>query len=275
MACLSALLGCTSYAHERLLREGEIDVRSVDSGYFQHQLFRATAPAPGSDGNRLHIYLGGDGRPWRTPRQIASDPTSTRSVMLENMLRGDSESLYIGRPCYYQVTDARCGGRWWTHDRYHPEVVNSLLKVIEQLAANHEELWLIGHSGGGALAVLLGRRLDRPVKVVTVSANLDHQAWTEYHQYSPLSGSLNPIRDRVRNPDMQELHWYATEDRNILPEWVLAYCHKHQTQCLPVPGSHSDGWPAQWPTILRCSHGFFAQQQGGDAGLQGLPVPIY
>jgi pimeloyl-ACP methyl ester carboxylesterase len=149
------------------------------------------------------------------------------------------------------------------------------VKVIEQLAANHEEIWLIGHSGGGTLAVLLGRRLNRPVKVVTVSANLDHQAWTEHHQYTPLTGSLNPIRDLARNPDMQELHWYATEDRNILPAWVLAYCHKHQTQCLPVSGGHSDGWPARWPAILSCSRDFFAQLKwaGPDSGADPGPAP--
>lgn len=182
--------------------------------------------------------------------------------MLENMLRGNANSVYVGRPCYYQVADTRCQGSWWTYNRYHPDVVNSLLKVVEQLAENHPELWLIGYSGGGTLAVLLGNRLNRPVKVVTVNANLDHQAWTEYHQYSPLTGSLNPIHDSAYNPYMQELHWYGTEDQNILPAWTLAYCQKRHAQCLPVPASHSEGWPELWPAILRGSQDFFAQLKG-------------
>lgn len=178
--------------------------------------------------------------------------------MLKNMLRGDADSVYIGRPCYFQVADARCQGNWWTHDRYHPDVVNSLLKVVEQVAGSHQELWLIGYSGGGTLAVL-GNRLNRPVRVVTINANLDHQAWTEHHQYSPLTGSLNPMRDSAHNPDTQELHWYAKEDQNVLPGWTLAYCQKKQAQCLPVPGGHSDDWPDFWAVMLGCSGEFFAQ----------------
>lgn len=259
IACLFALPGCTSYTHERLLHEGRITSFNIDSGTFEHRLFQATVPAPGRPDSPLHVYLGGDGQPWRTPRQVAIDPTSTRSLMLENMLRDNSNSIYVGRPCYYQTEDARCRGNWWTHDRYHPDVVNSLLKVIGHLAKDQQELWLIGHSGGGALAVLLGHRLNRPVKVVTVNANLDHQAWTQYHQYSPLTGSLNPIHDSAHNPNMQELHWYARKDQTIFPKWVLAYCQATQTRCLPVSGSHSDGWPALWPAMLQCSHDFFDQ----------------
>jgi pimeloyl-ACP methyl ester carboxylesterase len=248
------LAGCTTYAHQRLLQAGEIESFTIHSGYFQHRLFQATVSETQSPDSRLHIYLGGDGHPWRTPRQVASDPTSKRALMLENMLRDDmATSLYIGRPCYFQTTDSHCRGNWWTHDRYHPNVVNSLMEVIEQQAERYPEVWLIGHSGGGALALLVGRRLNRPVNVVTVNANLDHQAWTDYHQYSPLTGSLNPMFDRAHNPDMQELHWYATDDRAVLSEWILAYCQKNQTPCRSVSGSHSEGWPAQWQTMLRQS----------------------
>ena len=258
--CLSCqLMGCTAYTHQRFLDAGRIHETSIDSGYFKHRLFRPAPPASDKNDNRLHIYIGGDGRPWRTPRQVASDPTSKRATMLRTMLRDESKSVYIGRPCYYQVTDHRCQGSWWTHDRYHPDVVRSLQSVVESLAENRQDLWLIGHSGGGTLAVLLGRRLDRPVKVLTINANLDLKAWTAHHQYTPLTGSLNPVRDKARNPQMQELHWYATEDQIILPEWVQAYCRKHQAHCLPVSGRHSTGWPEHWPKLLRCSAVFFAQ----------------
>lgn len=263
---MASLLGCTSYTHEHLLQSGDIESATIHSDHFQHRIFRSVMPTSASTSNRIYIYIGGDGRPWRTPTQIAKDPTSERSVMLESMLRGDPESVFVGRPCYYKVADSRCMGNWWTHDRYHPEVVESLVEVVKQLAENHQELWLVGYSGGGALAVLVGNRLSRPVNVLTVNANLDHRAWTEYHHYSPLSGSLNPIEDSVRNPDMQELHWYAREDRNILPEWILAYCKAKKAQCLPVSGSHNSGWPELWPAILRCSQEVFQRASTANSG---------
>lgn len=259
LICVALPLGCTNYTHERLLHEGAIESSTIDTGHFQHKLFFAPTSAGQTAGKRLHLYIGGDGQPWRTPKRIATDPTSERALMLQTMLQDDSEAVYIGRPCYFQVQDARCRGSWWTHDRYHPEVIISLVKAVKKLATNHEELWLIGHSGGGALAVLVGHRLERPVKVVTVNANLDHRAWTAHHNYSPLTGSLNPIDDTARNSDMRELHWYTTEDRNILPKWVLAYCEQHKAQCLPLSGEHNTGWPAQWPNILQRSENRLAQ----------------
>lgn len=254
MVWLTTLSGCSSYTHLRLLKADEIESTTVQTDFFQHRLFRASPPVARRPAKRLHIYFGGDGQPWRTPRQVASDPTSERAIMLENLLRDNrATSVYVGRPCYFQTTDRHCQGNWWTHDRYHPDVVNSLLEVVERQAVGYQEVWLIGHSGGGTLAVLVGRRLNRPVKVVTVNANLDHQAWTDHHRYSPLIGSLNPVLDRARNPEMQELHWYATDDRTVLQEWILGYCQKNQTPCRPVSGSHSEGWPTQWPRILHQS----------------------
>lgn len=238
---------------------------SMHSGYFEHQLFRPEPAVPKDSEGPLYLYIGGDGQPWRTPKEIARNPTSKHSVLLKSMLLAEPESIYVGRPCYYQVTDGRCSGRWWTRDRYHSDVVNSVLKVVEQLSKKHKELWLIGYSGGGTLAVLVGRRLNRPVNVVTINANLNHQAWTDHHRYSPLAGSLNPIQDSARNPDMQELHWYGTADQNILSEWILAYCRATQTLCVPFSGDHT-GWVARWPSMLHFSRCAFSQHSSEAKG---------
>lgn len=269
ITCLCSILGCTSFTYERLLREGKITDFNIHSGHFEHRVFKSTLLIQESFKTPLYLYIGGDGRPWRTFREVASNPTSEHSIVLKSMLQAEPNSMYIGRPCYYQVADARCQGTWWTHDRYHPDVVNSLLKVVEQLSESHKELWLIGYSGGGTLAVLVGRRLNRPVNVVTVNANLDHQAWTNHHQYSPLTGSLNPIRDLKRNPEMRELHWHANQDRTVLPEWIVAYCEKTQTRCLPFEGSHTS-WTSLWPSMLHCSQNVF--RQSGNS-VQAVPVP--
>lgn len=248
-AGLLGLSACTTYQHQHLLEQGQITQETVAGAPFQHVLFRsASLEQPETTG--LHIYIEGDGLPWRTPHQIASNPTSPHANMLHAMLADSEPALLLGRPCYYDVIDPLCDGRWWTSHRYSNEVVASMAAVVERLAEDKAELWLIGHSGGGTLAVLIAARLQRPVTVVTLAANLDVDAWTQHHGYSQLFGSLDPMTRTPRNPLMRELHWYGTNDTTILPEWSERYCAHWKVACLTYTGDHSD-WLTQWPTLLQ------------------------
>lgn len=257
LICLlfGALLGgCTYYAHQRFSNDGIITGAIASGETFQHQIYRPRAKRSSAE---LHIYIEGDGVPWRARYLIASDPTSRNSSMLQAMLKDSTEAVFLGRPCYYQVTDPQCRGKWWTSDRYSPEVVNSMLEIVERLAGDERDLWLIGHSGGGALAVLIGRRLKRPVKVVTVAGNLDLAAWVQHHRYSPLKGSLDPLTETNPNPAMRELHWYGRHDSNVLPAWTLRYCEHQGVSCKAYNGDHGSGWLEQWPRLIRESRDHF------------------
>ena len=69
---------------------------------------------------------------------------------------------------------------------------------------------LIGYSGGGVLAVLIAPQVPGSA-VVTIAANLDVEAWARWHQYTPLSGSLNP----ATQPPLDALHeWHLVGDRD-------------------------------------------------------------
>lgn len=245
------LTACSSYQHQRLLEQGLVTQEVVASSVFQHAIFRPSSPDPNNRPG-VHIYIEGDGLPWRTPTQIASNPTSPHASMLHAMLTDPATALLLGRPCYYadlEIADPQCNGSWWTSHRYSDDVVASMTILVERLAQQDKDLWLIGHSGGGTLAVLIGARLQRPVTVVTLAANLDVDAWTAHHHYSPLFGSLNPLNHVPRNPQMRELHWYGSHDTNVLPPWPLHYCAQWRVACLPYDGAHQD-WLAQWPSLL-------------------------
>lgn len=265
--CLLGLTGCATYSHQHLLDQGVVTQETVAGLPFQHVLFRPASPHQPAT-TRLHLYIEGDGLPWRTPTQIASNPTSPHASILHAMLADPESSLLLGRPCYYEVTDPLCAGRWWTSHRYSADVVASMATVVERLAENKAGLWLIGHSGGGTLAVLIAARLQRPVTVVTLAANLDVDAWTQHHGYSPLFGSLDPMTRTPRNPLMRELHWYGTNDTTILPEWSERYCAHWKVACLTYTGDHSD-WLTQWPSLLTQSQNHF---QPADQNSQRMPA---
>jgi hypothetical protein len=109
-----------------------------------------------------------------------------------------------------------------------------------------------GHSGGGSLAVLIAPRLQGVARVVTLAGNLDTEAWTRYHAYSPLRGSLNPVRQGMLPVHILQLHLAGSADRTV-PEWLIR-------RSAPLLGngefrilqnvSHASGWQQHWPAVL-------------------------
>lgn len=255
---LSALGGCQSYSYQTLLKQNALHTEILPSEPFKHRLLK-TSPFPlKTNAAPLHIYIEGDGAPWISRFIIAPDPTPKWSLMLAAMRRDTTPSVYLGRPCYYHVEDQNCAAKYWTMQRYSEDVVNSMLKAVEQLASKHENVWLIGHSGGGTLATLIGRRLSQPVNVLTIAANLDHRAWTAHHYYSPLVGSLNVAKDSTRNPNMKEMHWFGSKDKNVVPQWwTFFYCQQARVECRLNRAKHSSGWLDQWPRILNEAEMYF------------------
>src|SRR6185436_12059458 len=117
------------------------------------------------------------------------DPTPRHPLMLQLMTLDSAPSVYVGRPCYFGLAnDPPCTPRDWTLDRFSPRIVDSMASVIEQLRAGRgtDAIELYGHSGGAALAVLLAARLGGVQRIVTIAGNLDVEAWTTYHGYTPL-----------------------------------------------------------------------------------------
>ena len=54
-------------------------------------------------------------------------------------------------------------------------------------------------------------------KVITVSGNLDHQAWTAYHKLPPLSDSLNLPNYMSSFSLIPQYHYVGSDDDNIPP----------------------------------------------------------
>jgi hypothetical protein len=231
--------------------------REVVSGNgFDHLIHRRPALSAGSESAKgIHVYLEGDGRPWVTRHRIASDPTPGNPLALRLMVEDPAPVLFVGRPCYQGFALAEgCRSGLWTHDRYSPEVVQSMVSAIEHALPPSERppLTLIGYSGGGVLAMLIAERLEGVAGVITVAANLDIDAWADHHRYSRLTGSLNPARQGPLDPRIRQIHLTGDRDRQV-PPWTIERFRAVNPDATfkSIPGfDHRCCWLEQWPRIL-------------------------
>jgi len=208
----------------------------------------------------LHIYLEGDGQPFLHNRYINLDPTSTKGLALDLMAQDPNASLLVGRPCYHtsikqqdRVRGRGCDdNKWWTSHRYNSIVVDSIAQAISQLNQNQSQIVLIGYSGGGALAMLLANKVQNIRSIVTISANLDIHAWTQYHAYTPLFGSLNPIETIGQTKEIKQLHLVGDKDKNIPHAlWHSQISKPKLSTVKRYPEfNHSCCWQKIWPDVL-------------------------
>jgi pimeloyl-ACP methyl ester carboxylesterase len=257
LAVLFIAAGCASSFFTadrvyRLARNAGFQRRIVEAGRFQVVVYlKAAAQAA----QRVHVYIEGDGTPWIRHRRVARNPTPRNPLALKLMQLDPNPSLYLGRPCYHGLHNMpSCDPRFWTSDRYSEAVVESMAIALKALLAelSLDDAVLIGHSGGGTLAMLLAARIPMVRAVITVAANLDTDAWAAYHHYLPLHRSLNPARLEPLPPRIFQLHLAGKEDVNVPPNLIRPVVERqHNARWQVVRGqNHTCCWEALWPAVL-------------------------
>ncbi len=223
---------------------------TLQSDTFRHVIY---APERNAVGNTVHVYIEGDGVAWQWRYFIKSDPTPRAALMLNLMRLDKANTLYIGRPCYFgMVLDEECNADYWTFSRFSEKVVNSMVDVIAQRTARYKNVVLLGHSGGGALALLVAEKLPKVTAVVTVAGNIDTDAWTAHHKYTRLYGSINPALQAPLPLTIKQLHLVGGKDEVIPPRLTKSWVLNQPTAILrEVPiNTHLCCWENQWPEVL-------------------------
>ena len=244
--CLSA---CSSTRLDQTTMKQGLSYQIIET-----DLFRLAGVTRGEhiEGHLIpsRIYLEGDGIPWRN-NEPSANPTGPKKLGFQLFLQDESATAYLARPCYEQETmPTNCTPELWTSGRYSEAVVSALMQAIEQIAPTGE-VELVGYSGGGTLAALIAHRLPRVSRILTLAANLDHDAWSKHHGSIPLTSSLNPVNDSPATYGT-ELHLFGSKDRIAPAALAQAYFEEHAAAVGVIDGfTHHCCWVEQWPEILK------------------------
>lgn len=249
---LAVLQACATSAQrvDRLAAEQGYRRVLLEGESFTHVAYLQGEPDPA---RALHVYLEGDGAPWLGGR-FAKYPTPRDPLMLKLMARDTAAAVYLGRPCYHGLQESKnCEAKWWTSHRYSEAVADSMAAALRNLAGEQHPVVLLGHSGGGTLAMLMAERLSNVKTVVTLAGNLDIHAWTRKHNYPSLHGSLNPAERPPLPGHIRQLHLAGGRDRNVPAGFIqrVAASQPHTAEYrLFERYDHTCCWRDIWPAIL-------------------------
>ena len=255
LALMAAALAACATPAEHFERRGAglgFASMSLQGNGFQHLAYVAGMR---EDSETLHVYVEHDGTPWTNSTHVADDPTPRTPFALELMAQDSGPRLLLGRPCYHEPTNvSSCSPLMWTHRRYSPEVVASMVAALRGFLSAHpfRRVVLIGYSGGGTIAWLMAAHVPETIAVVTVAANLDTDEWTRIHGYSALKGSLNPALLPALPPTIVQMHYVGSADPNVPPSIVRSFARGHRgARVVEVAGfAHECCWIERWPRLL-------------------------
>jgi len=116
-------------------------------------------------------------------------------------------------------------------------------------------LRLVGYSGGAAVAALVAAKREDVVQLVTVAGNLDHRAWTTWHQVSDLSQSLNPADARRELSAIPQYHLIGEKDKVVPPalidEFVAGFSSSEKIMVREIPDfDHQCCWVQRWSSLM-------------------------
>lgn len=220
-------------------------------------------PVSKPTGERVRVYLEGDGHAWATATQPSLDPSPRALLLARIALIDPKPGLYLARPCQF-VSDPACKTAIWTDQRFGQAVLDSLNQALDKIRREYgnRDFELIGYSGGAALALLLAAQRSDIAVVQTLAGNLSPRAWTQTLKLTPLQGSLEPLDHAERLRHVAQRHFLGLDDRTVPP---ALYEHYRSTlgaaDCIEVvrlPGvSHEQGWAEAWAQWrdrpLRCA----------------------
>jgi dienelactone hydrolase len=204
----------------------------------------------------LWVFLEGDGQPWLDGgRRIARDPSPKIPLAFDLFKNSSVPRAYLGRPCYFShAQDVGCNPSLWTSARYGEAAVASMASALKKLVRENSthRVILLGYSGGGALAYLVAPRVPAVSAVVTISGNLDIDAWTREHHFVSLSESDNPATVSALDRRITQIVIVGGRDVNVPRSSIREFLDRQQPQEVWFydDQDHACCWRRDWPSIL-------------------------
>ncbi len=250
---ITSISGCTSSSirNDEYAASNGFSKLLVDGINFTHVVYTKNHHSQPD----WHVYIEGDGIPWISRRQVSPDPTETLPVALRLMEKDPGNTVYLGRPCYNgTATEKGCNPWFWTHGRYSKTVVDSMMEVLTTLIKTNQinTVTLIGHSGGGTIALLMAESMPDVKTVITIAGNLDTNKWAIENGFTPLEGSLNPSERDPLPDSISEFHLIGRDDGVVSPDTIRQYVIRKRNSkfVLLDKCSHVDCWESIWPQMI-------------------------
>lgn len=196
------------------------------------------------------VYIEGDGYAFNANGQPTSDPTP-RNTLVRELAFDDTHPnvIYMARACQF-VLAKQCAQKYWTTARFAPEIVAAQADALKQIVGT-APVTLVGFSGGAQVAALISV-LHPEInvrRIITIAGNLNHPAWTAYHNVPPLSESLDLNDYRNAFAKFKQKHYVGTDDAVMPPALTRAFV-ADTSSIIEVKGaSHNSGWTAVIPEI--------------------------
>lgn len=234
LVTLLFLTGCTTIKIPADFVYKEVETRDFTLASLQ----KVTNPAA-----PYKIYIEGDGYAFNARGKATQDSTP-RGTLVRELAFGDKNPnvIYLARPCQY-IKSRICSQRHWTTARFAPEVINAEYEAIKNIAGNHLVI-LVGFSGGAQIAGLVATAKPglNVKKIITIAGNLDHLAWTQYHNLPPLNESMNLESYRQQFAKIPQIHYIGNNDKVIPPVLVREFVGNDDLVVEIDGASHNDGW---------------------------------
>lgn len=243
---LLQLTGCASQISLQQFTSTNLAPATLETSQYTIQ---AMTPPPGIY-RHLRVYIEGDGHAWATSSQPSTDPTPRSSLMLKYASEDRKPAVYLARPCQF-VMSSGCNIGTWTDRRFARPVMEAMNASLDSLKSRFgvEEFELVGHSGGGDVAlVLAGMRAD-VVLVQTIAGNIDPVYWTQLHKLSPLVEPVTPLQFKDKLRGLPQRHIVGTNDPVVPPAIAREYAKQLSATCLEIVSTiatHSSGFDDAW-----------------------------
>ena len=233
------------------------------------------------ESTELHVYIEGDGLAWASRFHISLDPTPVQPTGLTLAMadRTSATKVYLSRPGHY-IEDSRLGLYSWTFARFSVETIETYDEIIDQLHQLYPgaHISLFGYSGGALVALLTAAKRyqqgKRDIeKVVTFAGVLNHEIWSEFHESSPLTFSLNSSAYLKELGEIPQCHYSGLKDTIVPLHVSKAYMRSFQgvqhIKLIQVPDvDHWQGWEEFWATASLALEGGSCLEDTSSGGAQ-------
>jgi len=228
------LTGCSTIKAPADFAYKEIETRDFTIATWQ----KVTNPAA-----PYKIYIEGDGHAFNSHGRATQDPTP-RGTLVRELAFGDNSPnvIYLARPCQY-VKSPICSKRHWATARFAPEIINAEYEAIKQIAGD-EPVILVGFSGGAQVAGLIATAKPglNVKKIITIAGNLDHLAWTQYHNLPPLSESMNLESYYKQFAQIPQIYYVGSDDKVMPPVLVREFVGNNDLIVEVKGATHNTDW---------------------------------